>query len=189
MSRGPSFHRLAIASLVSVTLLFGTTLPRKAAASPGSGNVVVGAMVLLEPVLPELRVELDTSLDDPVATIGLPLGVGLPYRLDPSGFDVQGTAGVFVEPQFQLAERVWRGLGGLEASIGHGDQQILGLLAEVGGVVGEDGSGGFVGVALVPFGQPEVGLRFCCLGWRALLTTEGTRHQLYLDLVSFHPGG
>jgi len=173
--------------VVTLALLLLGLAAGPARGAPGAS--IGMAFVLREPLLPEPRLELDASLADPRLTIGLPLGVGLPYRIDPTGADLEGQVGVFAEPQLRWDERQWRVLAGVTGHLGLAALHGLGLSAEAGGLLGQDGSGGFVGGSLVPFAVSEAGIKFFCLGWRTLFTTEGTYHQLYLDLLSFQPGG
>lgn len=173
--------------MVTLALLLLGLGAGPAQGAPGAGLGM--ALVLLEPLVPEPRLELDASLADPRLTVGLPVGVSRPYRLDPTGVDLEGQVGVFVEPQLRWDERQWRALAGVTGHLGLGALHGLGLSAEAGGLLGQDGSGGFVGASLVPFTGHDVGLKFFCIGWRTLFTTEGTYHQLYLDLLSFQPTG
>ncbi len=181
-------HRRCLTALVLCVALAGPVLaPRRALAAGGSW--VGAALFLLEPLIPEPRLELNDELGDPSLVLGLPLGPSVAYSLDPAGLDLEGSLGVFCEPQVRFDGEHWRLLAGLDASAGFAALAGTGLHAEVGGLWGGDGSGGFVGVSLVPFSQPDSGLRLFTLTWRTLFTTEGTRHQVMLDLVSFRPGG
>jgi len=85
--------------------------------------------------------------------------------------------------------RQWRVRAGGTGPRGRAGLHGLGRSAVGGGLLGQDGAGGFGGGSLVPFAVSEAGIKFFCLGWRTLFTTEGTYHQLYLDLLSFQPGG
>jgi hypothetical protein len=177
MSRG-----MVRAALRLLTL--GCIVGHSTSAHAENGLESLIALILLEPLVPDLRLEFD---DKKYAVLSWPVHVDLTriyanskrVRLrDPVLRRYLSTA--FIEPQWRPADGSGRFVAGTRQGFSiHG----FGILTDIAGVVGGGGAGVVVGAGpafVVPTQMTLFGLIY-----RQTMTTEGPRSDISLDLGAF----
>lgn len=144
--------------------------------------LLLGALV--EPVVPDLRLEFDHGSR---ALLSWPIHLDLTRfmgRKYASGGDAvfhRYAASLFIEPQWRKADGQARLLVGTRQGFSLGG---FGLVTDIAGVYGSDGSGLVVGAGPAILFPPR--MQTIALVFRQTLTTEGPRSDISLDLLAFY---
>lgn len=176
--------RAAALTIAAGLVALGRPGPARADGPDGEGAIygqaITGALLLgyaIELAIPDVRLELGPgghrwALAFPLVVHGRPLAVGEDRAL---GFEH------FAELQYQPAREARRfALGERLVLFDRAEPGPLAPVVEVGGLLGEDGSGGFFGAGVV-LGDPELGVTFGLIG-RLIVTESERRGDLAIDL-------
>ena len=173
-ARQPSF-RLASAMAAGAAIVV-TAAP--AHAGSDEGLIEALAVIFLEPVVPDTRLEFDRS--KVYANLSWPLPHLDAYRIVGSRVDSadEWRPSVFVEPQWRPADGQFRFLAGSRLRF-----DSVPLFLEGAGLLGSDGNGGAFGLGGALY--QEKGYGFLALVYRHTWTNEGQRDDVGFDLLFY----
>ncbi len=138
-------------------------------------------------MIPDLRYELSSGRTHGVLPAGAPSARGFrrhPADRTPTLAAPRAELTAFLEPQIALHETTaYRGLTGLRGFGGLPVGAALGLVAEGGGLIGTDGTGGFVGGGLAFAMLFDHNFPYIAVVARHAWTTQGTRVDFAVDVV------
>ena len=171
----PSALRLPVVAAASAAIVFAAA---PAHATSDEGLVETLAVIFLEPVVPDSRVEFDGS--EVYANLSWPLPHLDAYRLVGSRVDSTDEfwPSVFVEPQWRPEDGQFRFLGGSRLRF-----DSVPLFLEGAGLLGSDGNGGTFGLGAALLQEKSHGL--LSVVYRHTWTNEGERDDVGFDLLFY----
>jgi hypothetical protein len=137
-----------------------------------------------EPFVPEFRAEAPVGFTELNWQVALPVHFAVLARQTERANYILDVA---VEPQYQINHREWRGTLGCRFT------HLItawskGWFVEGGGLVGQDGHGGYLGLGFALYGLRSDWMIITALSpsYRLDLTTGGIRHEIHFDLLTWH---
>jgi hypothetical protein len=135
----------------------------------------IAVIFLTEPLVPDVRLELDFDFSEPRIVLGLPLYLRA-HKGD--GFEVNA----LFEPQLRTDRIEARGIVGARITHRIGRSAFI-IFAEGGAIAGTDGFGGMIGAGFSAY-ELFPGLSCCSLVFRETFTHQGVRHDISLDVFT-----